>query len=343
VRTLEDWFKYLEQQYVDEKERKEEPKPPESQPARPEPSAQAVAPTAAPLVLQKPEESPEQLVASTSPSSPLLEQKPAEPQAEKEVTLPPALEQVQIAETPVPDPADYIFTLRRPASQPVVPTPPAATEEASEPSIASTETEADMPSAPETAEPAPAVAEAPEAVATEAQDEQEQPAPYEEEVTAEPSPQEAATASVRDTITEVEQPPAEKPSRARLVRRAPYTRSVRPVPPPQSIEELWKRVPKHVRLLVELGDDEVTQRYYDRQFKESRQELVERLLNPSLTLEDTARLLGVCPTTVRRYTERGLLNHYRTPGNQRRFRLSDVIAFLEARQQAQEARRGRKR
>ncbi|MEJ5253333.1 MAG: helix-turn-helix domain-containing protein, partial [Armatimonadota bacterium] len=63
------------------------------------------------------------------------------------------------------------------------------------------------------------------------------------------------------------------------------------------------------------------------------------LLNPSLTLEDTARLLGVCPTTVRRYTERGLLNHYRTPGNQRRFRLSDVIAFLEARQQAQEARR----
>lgn len=131
----------------------------------------------------------------------------------------------------------------------------------------------------------------------------------------------------------------ERPVRAKGTRRAPYTRSVRPVPPPQSIEELWGRVPKHVRLLVELGDDEVTQRYYDRRFKESRQELVERLLNPSLTLEDTARLLGVCPTTVRRYTERGLLNHYRTPGNQRRFRLSDVIAFLEARQQAQETRR----
>jgi len=37
----------------------------------------------------------------------------------------------------------------------------------------------------------------------------------------------------------------------------------------------------------------------------------------------------VCPTTVRRYTNRGVLKHYRTPGNQRRFKLSEVLVFME--------------
>jgi len=65
-------------------------------------------------------------------------------------------------------------------------------------------------------------------------------------------------------------------------------------------------------------------------FKETREQLLSRLLDPQLSLEDAARLLNVCPTTVRRYTNRGLLPHLRTAGNQRRFRLSDVLAFLEA-------------
>ncbi|GBC94681.1 hypothetical protein HRbin16_00465 [bacterium HR16] len=294
MRTLEDWFKYLEQQYVDEKAQKES-KPPQAQtpqkqePAQPEPMTNRV--TAPPVQEQRREELPKARPAAT----------------------PPSLEQVQVADVSVPDPADYIFTLRRPAGEPAK---PAVTKE-------ETETE----------KPAEAVSEAKQPVeqmTTPAVQEQVTP-PAEESPAEEAQPEEAPSEAIAGQT--------ERPQRAKPIKRAPYTRSVRPVPPPQSIEELWKRVPKHVRLLVELGDDEVTQKYYDRQFKESRQELVERLLNPSLTLEDTARLLGVCPTTVRRYTERGLLNHYRTPGNQRRFRLSDVIAFLEARQQAQEARR----
>ncbi len=63
--------------------------------------------------------------------------------------------------------------------------------------------------------------------------------------------------------------------------------------------------------------------------KESRDELIGRLLDPTLTLSETATLLGVCPTTVRRYTKRGVLRCFRTPGNQRRFRLSDVLDFIE--------------
>jgi excisionase family DNA binding protein len=65
--------------------------------------------------------------------------------------------------------------------------------------------------------------------------------------------------------------------------------------------------------------------------RESRQKLIERLVDPVLTLEEAAQILQVCPTTVRRYTNKGLLRHFRTQGNQRRFRLSDVAEFMKSR------------
>jgi excisionase family DNA binding protein len=98
---------------------------------------------------------------------------------------------------------------------------------------------------------------------------------------------------------------------------------------------MWGKLPRHIQLLasIEVPDrEEVAQKYYTRGFRESRQQLIERLLNPTLTLEETARVLGVCPATVRRYTNRGVLPHYRTVGQQRRFRLSDVLTFLEQQQ-----------
>jgi excisionase family DNA binding protein len=70
---------------------------------------------------------------------------------------------------------------------------------------------------------------------------------------------------------------------------------------------------------------------------ESREELVQRLLDPVLSLEEAATLLDVCPTTVRRYTNRGILRCHRTPGNQRRFRLSEVMDFMERRQTQDES------
>lgn len=97
----------------------------------------------------------------------------------------------------------------------------------------------------------------------------------------------------------------------------------------------WDRLPRHIQLLAMIPDpdetpnEEVAEKYYTRGFRETRKDLIERLLNPTLTLEDTARVLGVCPATVRRYTNRGILPHYRTIGQQRRFRLSDVLMFLE--------------
>ena len=78
-----------------------------------------------------------------------------------------------------------------------------------------------------------------------------------------------------------------------------------------------------------------------------RQLLLEKLLNPELTLEETAHLLKVCPTTVRRYTNQGVLKHHRKglegvveteadsfKTKQRRFRLLDVLEFLDSQSNA---------
>lgn len=115
--------------------------------------------------------------------------------------------------------------------------------------------------------------------------------------------------------------------------RAPRPRKRKSLPKTQPVtsqtEQLWTQLPKNLKFLAGVYDDNVTQNYYTTKFKESREELIRRLVDPELNLEDTARLLGVCPATVRRYTNRGWLPHHRTNGNQRRFRLSGIVAFVE--------------
>ncbi len=122
-----------------------------------------------------------------------------------------------------------------------------------------------------------------------------------------------------------------------------------------SSADLWSQVPRHVQTLLALErreeEREVAQSSYKRPFQEKRAELIARILDPVLSLEDTARLLNVCPTTVRRYTNKGILTHYRkeperpatNPSEretrQRRFRLSDILTFLETQQSALEADR----
>jgi excisionase family DNA binding protein len=97
-----------------------------------------------------------------------------------------------------------------------------------------------------------------------------------------------------------------------------------------ALQNVWEALPKNVEFLCSFYDDSVTANYYRGEFKESRQDLIKRLMDPELTLEETSRLLGVCPATVRRYTNRHWLTHHRTAGGQRRFRLSDIVKFVEA-------------
>ena len=95
------------------------------------------------------------------------------------------------------------------------------------------------------------------------------------------------------------------------------------------VSDTWSRLPKNMEFLSSFFDDKVTANYYRGDFKESREELIQRLLDPEISLEEVSRLLGVCPATVRRYTNRNWLDHHRTQGGQRRFRLSSVVKFVE--------------
>ena len=95
------------------------------------------------------------------------------------------------------------------------------------------------------------------------------------------------------------------------------------------LQSTWETLPKSIEFLCSYYDDSVTANYYRGDFKETRNDLIRRLLDPELSLEETSRLLGVCPATVRRYTNRGWLTHHRTGGGQRRFRLSDIVKFVE--------------
>jgi excisionase family DNA binding protein len=134
-----------------------------------------------------------------------------------------------------------------------------------------------------------------------------------------PAPTEPAPAS--------SEPPSDGPRLRK--RRGRNKRAPETVVPPEA-DELWAKLPQYLRYLAEWTDDGVTRKYYPvRGRDESREELIARLTDPVLTLEETARLLGVCPATVRRYTDRGWLRCFRTEGNQRRFHLSDIVAFLE--------------
>ena len=139
--------------------------------------------------------------------------------------------------------------------------------------------------------------------------------------------------SIKDTERQFE---SHDPSKVKFKRKqlsAPRPRrsknAVKPVEIDPKLQEVWNILPKNIQFLNTFFDDSVTANYYRGDFKESRDELMRRLLDPELTLEEVSRLLGVCPATVRRYTKRGWLAHVRTQGGQRRFRLSGVVNFVE--------------
>ena len=97
----------------------------------------------------------------------------------------------------------------------------------------------------------------------------------------------------------------------------------------EELKELLETLPSNLEFLAQFFDDDVTAKYYNHDFKETRTELIRRIVDPELTLEEVSRLLGVCPATVRRYTNRGWLEHHRTKGGQRRFRLSSVAKHVQ--------------
>lgn len=84
-------------------------------------------------------------------------------------------------------------------------------------------------------------------------------------------------------------------------------------------------------LPIDLGSARIERKKGGRRpLTETREEIIHRLMDPVLTLHEAAAILNLSKATVRRYTEQGKLACQRTAGGQRRFRLSDVMALLEA-------------
>jgi len=109
---------------------------------------------------------------------------------------------------------------------------------------------------------------------------------------------------------------------------------VSPVPmeaEPAAEDRMPSLAPGYLERLAQIRGQQSAQASTSPRQRETREKLLTRILDPVLTLEETALLLEVCPTTVRRYTNKGQLKHFRTEGNQRRFRFSDVVEFLESR------------
>lgn len=119
----------------------------------------------------------------------------------------------------------------------------------------------------------------------------------------------------------------DKAERVQSVQKPEPTPDPIPTADLQAAVRMRKKLPAQL-ITPNVEQAEVAQSSYT-SFRETREDLLHRLLDPQLSLEDAARVLNVCPTTVRRYTNRGLLRHFRTAGNQRRFKLSDVLEFME--------------
>lgn len=151
-----------------------------------------------------------------------------------------------------------------------------------------------------------------------------------------PTPEAPAPAPISQAQQELVMtpPPPAKIEAPRLAETPRPVETPKPRVEPQPAVEAdatqanWDRMPKHLQTLFGAQSAEVAQNSY-KAFKETREGLIQRLLDPTVSLEEAARILNVCPTTVRRYTNRGALKHYRTAGNQRRFKLSDVLVFME--------------
>jgi len=151
----------------------------------------------------------------------------------------------------------------------------------------------------------------------------------------EPAPEPEAVESATEALPApapapiIPEVPVEEPAPPPSITSAPLQAAPRAAEPGRRPPRRRQPRPTARQPELPLGLEPAPEGGPPRSATETREELIERLLDPHLTLQETAKVLDVCPTTVRRYTNRGLLAHYRTPGNQRRFRLSDVLAFME--------------
>jgi excisionase family DNA binding protein len=99
--------------------------------------------------------------------------------------------------------------------------------------------------------------------------------------------------------------------------------------PPKQIKAESQKALSRTETLELFGEELEKARRKRKNPRKTRENLIENLLDPIISLDEAAVILNVCKTTVRRYTNGDKLECLRTPGNQRRFKLSKVLEFLE--------------
>lgn len=72
----------------------------------------------------------------------------------------------------------------------------------------------------------------------------------------------------------------------------------------------------------------------------TRRELINRLENPEISLQEAAILLEACRATVRVLCDENKLAHHRTPGGQRRFFYREIKEFIRDHGTIKKKRRG---
>lgn len=140
-----------------------------------------------------------------------------------------------------------------------------------------------------------------------------------------PTPSRSAPPVNPNTAASASERAAQAIEAMRLKARAAATPPSKPQTFPATKPAPRRRAPQNLAAALEPESALNTRR---RLKAETRVQLIERLNNPLLTLQETSVVLGVCPATVRRYSNSGLLRHVRTEGNQRRFRWRDVEPLM---------------
>lgn len=125
-------------------------------------------------------------------------------------------------------------------------------------------------------------------------------------------------------------PGEESPFQDQPKRETSPPRKAGPRPSPDPRTRLQVHLARQQPLPIDLGQDIQARRKGGRRpLTETREEIIQRLLDPEVTLHEASAILNLSKATLRRYTDQGKLPCIRTAGGQRRFRLSDLLAFLE--------------
>ena len=297
INSIDEWYKYLDSQFTEQSKDAEEAS--ETEKVTVEPEKPAASPAVAPSEPLSANFTVQE--ATVAPAPPVIEVKEADPIPEKP----------RIADKPAKQPSitasidktpDSIYDITMPSLEQYMPWLD------------------DSPSEKEAITVLPV-----------------QPKPSKKPVTDSGQGEMEAIIEEIAVFEKAKEPPINKPVRKRknsdqaspLSAPRPRWRTAEPQVS-EEVARMWERLTRHIGFLTTInGYDAETQQTGRRHKTKNRADLISRLLDPVLSLEETALLLSVCPTTIRRYTEKGWLNHHRTAGNQRRFKLSDIVSFLE--------------